>query len=322
MAHSRSRARRLVGDIKWRVVDRWPYAVLKPIAQRRRDRYRAELARLPSVPTARAAVDAEVHMLCGAAHVDMGIWASWSLLRFFRNPVLYVHSDGTLAERDLGQWRDVIPGAVLVPSTEADDMFAAEYADDFPTLARWRSRYWCARQVIDYHLFGQAEAFLGMDSDVLCFRRPREVEDALGRQPPAFRWNRDLGDYYSAEREVLASVTGLPVPAALNGGFLVYPRFSAEDFAFLDATLLNLESASIDIFHWAMAQTLFAICAARNAQSAPLPAPYDVRFGRAPADLVARHYVGLWNVRPKYFLEGVPRLVSELTRTSPASKAA
>jgi hypothetical protein len=317
----KGRARRILGDLKWRLVDRWPYAILKPFANRRRERYRRQLDRLPPIRSSDAPVDLEVHMFCGKEHIDMGIWASWSVMRFFENPVLYVHSDGTLGDAEFEQWRGIVPGAVLVSSSEADEKFAAELAGDFPTLSRWRDGYWSARQVIDFHLFGDAHSFLGLDSDVLCFRRPREVEEHLREHRPGFRWNRDLHDFYSADRALLESVAGLAIPAAFNCGFLLSPRLTRDDFAFLDETLEALDSASIDVFHWAMGQTLYAICAARDADSAPLPSTYDVRFGRGPSELVARHYVGLWNVRPKYFLEGVPRLVSELENGSARARA-
>ncbi len=309
-------ARRLLGDVKCRVVDRWPYALLKPYAQWRRDRCRPRIETLPAVSAAEDAGEIEIHMLCGLAQADMGIWASWSIMRFLPNALLYVHSDGTLTADDFQQWQSIVPSSILITSAETDERFMTELGRDLPALARWRDGYWSARQVIDFHLFGRASAFVGMDSDVLCFEPPREVEECMRQDRPAFRWTRDLRDYYSADRRLLESVTGLAIPPGLNCGFLVCPRFTRDDFEVMDRTLRALDRASIDVFHWAMGQTLYAICAAHDERSAPLPPAYDVRVGKLPRDVVTRHYVSLWNVRPKYFIEGVPRLLKDLDATA------
>lgn len=306
-----ARARRAAGGLKCRVVDRWPYAVLKPVANRRRARYRQELVRLPPVPTGEGPPDIELHMFCGRAQVDMGMWASWSIMRFFTRPVLYVHSDGTLTEEDFAPWRAIAPEAILIDAAQADAVFSSQLADAFPQLARWRAGYWSARQVIDFHLFGAAGAVVGMDSDVLCFQRPREVAEAFAARPAVFRWTRDLRDYYSADRRRLESLCGLSVPPALNCGFLCAPRLGRADFEWLEEVLTTLSAASVDVLHWAMGQTLYALLAARRPGSGPLPAGYDVTKGRTRRTVVTRHYVSLWDVRPKYFIEGVPRLVRE-----------
>lgn len=302
--------RKFLGDIKYRVVDRWPYAILRAYGNRRREHYRSETSRLPPLPVSDGRTDIEIHMLCGQAQVDMGIWASWSFMRFCPGSRLYVHSDGTLTPELFAQWQRIVPGSVLITDSEADEKFMSELGQSFPTLAKWRSDYWCAQQVIDYHLFGEAKSLVGMDSDILCFRRPREIEDVV-REGQAFRWGRDLGDHYSVHRRFLESVIGLQAPEALNGGFLACPRFSVDDFAFLERTLKALAFASVDVCNWAMAQTLLAAVAARFAAAGPLPSSYDVTLGRTKADVVTRHYVGVWSVRPRFFVEGVPRLLRE-----------
>ena len=251
-------------------------------------------------------------MYCGQAQLDMGIWASWSLMRFYQHSRLYVHSDGTLSPDVFAQWQKIVPDSVLITHSEADDKFTSELGQTFPTLAKWRSSFLYAQKVIDFHLFGHAASLVGMDSDILFFRQPREIEDDLREDRQSFRWGRDLGDHYSVHRRFLESVTGLPVPEALNSGFLLSRRFTVQDFAFLDRTLKALESASVDIFHWAMEQTLFAAIAARFEAAGPLPSCYDVTLGRTGPDVVTRHYVGVWSVRPRFFMEGVPRLLREL----------
>ena len=157
-------------------------------------------------------------MYCGAAQLDMGICASWSLMRFCDGARLYVHSDGTLSPDVFVRWQKVVPEAILISHAAADEKFMSELGEVFPALAKWRSGYWSARQVVDFHLFGSATTLVTVDSDVLCFRRPREIEDCCGGNGQAFRWNRDLSDHYSADRRLLESVTGLAVPEALNCG--------------------------------------------------------------------------------------------------------
>ena len=308
----KARARRFLGAVKFRVVDRWPYAILRSYGGRRRERWRSEILGLPPLPSSDGPHDMEIHMYCGAAQLDMGICASWSLMRFCDGARLYVHSDGTLSPDVFVRWQKVVPEAILISHAAADEKFMSELGEVFPALAKWRSGYWSARQVVDFHLFGSATTLVTVDSDVLCFRRPREIEDCCGGNGQAFRWNRNLSDHYSADRRLLESVTGLAVPEALNSGLLRMSSLHDRGLCVLGSHARGARGRVGRHISLGDGQTLYAAVAARYGYGEPFPSTYDVTLGRTRADVVTRHYVGLWSVRPRYFTEGVPRLLGEL----------
>jgi len=307
----KSKIRQSVGMLKYKVLDCWPYKFKEIRAAKLREQLRQRAIKLPQVATV-THPKVEIHMLCGEKQLDMGIWASWSLLRFFNNAVLYVHSDGTL-EEDVGAWREVVPGMVLVSKAESNERAATEISSRYPLLYKWRCRDWCGPQVVDSHLFGESDRLIVMDADVLCFRKPVELRDSLSLEKRVYRWNRDVRSCYSASIDVLNSITGLKLPDAFNAGFQLTPRFGSEEFEHLERMIgLLQDDGRVDINHLWSSQTYCAMCAARWPDSQALPDSYAVTFGWTPDDAVVRHYVGVPRVRPRYFVEGIPKLLRDL----------
>lgn len=306
---SKSRLRRTIGMLKYKVLDCWPYKFKQMRAAKLRERFRPRAFELPQIP-APDSVKVEIHMLCGKKQLDMGVWASWSILRFMSNAILYVHSDGTLQDEDYQRWRQVIPNALFISKNEADIVVKSRIASSYPRIYNWRCNNWCGGQVIDIHLFGQSDRLISMDSDVLCFKEPIELLKAVSNNCAVFRWNKDLRTAYSQEIEVLNAVTGIVLPESLNAGFLLAPRFDDSFWEHLEKALAVLENDSrVYPQHFWSAQTYYAICAARCPQAQALPDSYAVTLGRTSDDTVVRHYVGIPLIRHRYFTEGIPRLL-------------
>jgi hypothetical protein len=306
--------KKMVGKLKYKVLECWPYALKQHKASKLREQFRPMVFELPAIHSTEPP-EAEIHMLCGKEQLDMGIWASWSLLRYLENAVLYVHSDGTLDERDMDLWRKIIASVVIVSKHEADVRAESAISEKYALLYAWRYNNWASAQLIDVHLFGKSARLIVMDSDVLCFKDPIELRYQLTVSEPAFHWNRDARSCYSASIGVLNSITGLKFPEALNAGFLLTPRFEKADFDYLERmiTLINTKS-DVDVTHFWSCQTYYAMCAARFPGSRPLPDSYAVTLGRTSGNTVVRHYVGIPRVRPRYFTEGIPNLLADLAK--------
>jgi hypothetical protein len=306
----KSRLRLFAGRVKFRVLDCWPYKFKERRAAKLRDKFRPMAFKLPPIPAPRYP-EVEIHMLCGKTQMDMGIWASWSILRFLENALLYVHSDGTL--EDIAAWRKVVPGMVLVSKTESDEKVAKEISSRYPLLYRWRCQNTTSPQVVDVHLFGKSDRLIVMDSDVLCFRKPVELQDSLALDEPVYRWNRDDRTCYSEDIDVLNSITGLKLPEAFNAGFQLTPRFAGKEFEHLEQMIRLLQAdGRVDIKHFWSSQTYCAMCAARCPESRALSDNYTVTFGQISDDAIIRHYVSIPRIRPRYFTEGVPKLLKDL----------
>lgn len=314
--HRLYRFRRKLGRWKSLIIDQWPYRHRMRRAQALRLRYRPLLRELTPLRTHARAVY-EIHMLCGKRDLDMGIWASWSLMRFLDGEArLVVHSDGTLSEPDVELWRAIVGHLVIIPREERNRVVSAGISSLAPKLHAWRCTNWASTQLVDSHFFGEASRMILMDSDVLVFSRPAEVLAAATAAEPVITWCNDLRDAYSASRELIKAVTGVMIPPRLCAGFMVTPRFGPDDFQTIESAMSAMAAdGRISLNHFWSCQTYYALAAARRTAK-PLPPPYSNSDGATAAEMPLRHYVGIPKVRHRYFTEGLTSLVGELHRAS------
>ena len=171
--------RKKLGAIKCVVLDQWPYRGRVKSIPKVREQYRPLLDQLPPLPPFREN-RFELHMLCGHRDTDMGIWASWSIMRFLDGQSrLYVHSDGTLTDEDASRWRKIIGEVVVIDRKESDATVERALSTNTTHLYPWRCSNWASAQLVDIHFFGEAPSMLILDSDVLTFSKPQEVINAL-----------------------------------------------------------------------------------------------------------------------------------------------
>ena len=309
--------RKKLGAIKCVVFDQWPYRGKVRSIPRFREQYRSLLGRLPPLPPFREN-RYELHMLCGHRDTDMGIWASWSIMRFLDGQArLYVHSDGTLTNEDADHWRKILGEVIVIDRKESDATVEKALATITTHLYPWRCSNWASAQLVDIHFFGEAPTMLILDSDVLTFSKPQEVIDALDTLPPRFGWCEDLRDAYSATPEILHEITGTHVLPRLCAGFLVCPRLGIEDFVMLDEQMRKIDSdPRVDVGHFWSCQTYYALVASRFAGSKQFSDLYSNTDSRTSNQQVLRHFVGVPKVRFRYFTEGLPRIAARITGLS------
>ncbi len=301
--------RKNLGPLKCKLLDEWPYRGKVRSIPGMRARFKPLLAKLAPLPPFKENIY-EIHMLCGTRDADMGIWASWSIMRFLNGcSRLYVHSDGTLTSEDEAAWRKII-GEVIVIRREQSDAKAGEMLGaETKHLYHWRNTNWASIQLVDAHLFGDAPNLLIMDSDVLTFSKPDEVIKALTSRSPKVVWCRDLLNAYSASPEILREVTGVTVVERLCAGFLVTPRFKIADFLEIDRHMSAIDKdPRTEVNHFWSCQTYYALIAAGYPDSGELPEQYSNIASKTPASQVLRHFVGVPRVRFRYFTEGLPKL--------------
>lgn len=308
--------RKSLGKAKCTILDEWPYRREVRRMGLYREQMRSKLYSLPSIPQ-RSGEKIEIHMLCGKRDLDMGIWASWSLFRFLEGKgQLFIHSDGSLCEADLELWREKIAGLSLIGRRQSKEAVAELLSSRAPILYEWAQNNLPGIQLIDTHLFGEEEVFLILDSDVLCFKKPQVLLDRLQDSTPPFAWCRDLCDAYSCSSDLINEVTGVRVPPRVNHGVFVNPRLGFEDFMWLERKLEMIKSdGRIDLNHFWSSQTYVALIAGMKGNSCALPDEYSVRSRRGCKADVLRHYVGVPRIRYRYFKEGLPRIIADLTES-------
>lgn len=273
-----------------------------------RARQEAALRSLPPMPAAPRHPKIEVHMLSDHRQADMGMWASWSLLRFMPEARLCVHSDGALTETDCSRWACLLPGTRFVSRGEAEARCERLLRPRFLLLHEWRKVHVLALKLVDAHLLAEAERVLIMDTDVLCFRPPTALQQAMANGDSA-AWIRDMHHAYIALLKVLEQVLGVSVPLGVNTGLWTAPRAKSQDFETMSWVLERWRGDErCDWSHMWAEQTMVACWFACGLDAQPLPMTYAVTPGRLSLEQVVRHYVGSRAIRPRFFTEGVPRL--------------
>ena len=306
-----SQLKKTLGKWKCKLFDEWPY--LRRVKQMPEVRRRL-VAKLDGIPTIYSPnpIKYEIHMLCGHRDYDMGIWASWSLMRFMDGAgKLYVHSDGSLTEEDIKMWKKVIDSLVVIPRDEADAKVASEYREDTKHLYDWRCNYGTSPQLVDSHLYGEAPGIIVMDSDVLVFSKPKELLDSAVESEVKFVWCHDVRNAYSTTPELMKEVTGITLPDRFNCGMLVTPRLTRENHLKLDEIMEQIhQDGRIDLRRYWACQTYYALLSTDVPGSKALPKSYATTMGATAKDAVLRHYVGAPSIRFRYFTEGVPRVLA------------
>lgn len=270
---------------------------------------------LPQLAAADPIPRLEVHMMCGNRQATMGLWSSWSALRFFPGARLIVHSDGSLSNQSVAAWQRMAPGTRIVSREENLAAMQCRFAA-FPRLRDWSRNYHFGLKIGGVYSTAEADVLLEIDSDTLTLRKPEELLKFLGNPGKRLAWNEDLKSCYACPEDVLRDNLGAAIgvlPERLNAGYMMVRKLDDTDWAFLETSLEKLSrDPRVDVLRFWMHQTLWALLASRMGSAAgPLPPTYAVHDGPTRAGAVMRHYVGTPGVRPRFFTEGLPTLIKE-----------
>ena len=311
----RSRLRIALGSLKWKLIERWGL-YYRRFAERVRSRQRPAIEKLPTLSWSGNA-DVDVCMLCGHKQLDMGIAASWSLLRFTPDWRLIVFSDGTLRQEDEKMWRSIVPSLQVWHRHEVGAL-VEQRVSDYPLLQELWSHNCYSSQLLDAHLVGSSSRLLLMDTDVLCLRYPAELMERLRSDHPQIAWNGGRMNGYCAPKHNLDACLGCPLPDYVNAGLLVTPRFASLHFSVMERILAPISAAMNDpgwMSHALLAQTVYAAMV-------PLCFPSSSIFSRdyavcnffAKNPAVMRHYTSPPGIRARFFTEGIPELLRQGAR--------
>jgi hypothetical protein len=120
-------------------------------------------------------------MLSGG-DVSLYVVAIKSLLRFFADIAVVVHSDGTLDGKDAREIVRHVPGCRLVDPTAADERAPKSLS---PGLVSWRQHDASFRRLMDTALWSHTPKRIILDADMLVVSRPHElIRWAQHDEPP------------------------------------------------------------------------------------------------------------------------------------------
>jgi hypothetical protein len=270
--------------------------------------------RLPALPPRPAMPVFEVHCVSGEKQMPMTGWCCWSLMRFMPDAQLVLHDDGSLTEASRDEMQRIVPGMRLVGREErAEAMRAAPGVG--PNILHWVETYHLGfKHTVQFT--ARAPRILEIDSDLLTYLDPVSLRGHASAPEPTSAWNRDIHYNYAYPEplfeEILGDLIG-PLPERLNGGLVLLDLYTAEEWQRLEEILSRLHAdPRTDPLRFWMQQTLHAlIVSRRQGAKLVLPAEYDIYHGPSRPQSVVRHFVGSPRTRPRFFTEGIPRLISE-----------
>ena len=125
--------------------------------------------------------DFSMHMLTCRRDIVNTIW---SLASFYHVSDiignLYIHDDGSLRQEDRQIINKLFPSATIIHPQEAWDRFS-EQLISYPAIREFRSELCLPliKKIIDSYFVSTSKMRLIIDSDLLWFNNPKEIEDAV-----------------------------------------------------------------------------------------------------------------------------------------------
>jgi hypothetical protein len=256
--------------------------------------------RLPALDRPATSPDLSVHML--VSHHDL-LLLFCSLATYYRVITivgqLYIHNDGSLTARDRRRIKKYLPYARIV---EPNDVFEKypEILARYPVWKSFRMRFahvWSFKKIIDPYIVAPGSLRLIIDSDMLWFQAPVELETSIaagGSQAYMMANGRSIS---------LKKTDGSMIDEQfswLNAGIILYQRDQFDVGRF--SSLLEQVEATPENLHF-VDQVGHAYCL-KNVQ--PLPeAHYHIK-GKIHAETMVRHYTS--PNRSMFYIDGVRRL--------------
>jgi hypothetical protein len=164
----------------------------------------------------------QVWFLSGRAHWYQTVFCAWTFQRWSRFRVVpVILDDGSFDEEVQAKFARIFPDYLLYRRDDCNRKFAQEFpAMRYPMIHAVRKRQVLFRKLTK--VFGRADEwrFL-MDSDMLFFSEPREIDDLLEQGREIFV-QRDCWESYGYSRALLERLAGRPLPEAVNIGIVQY----------------------------------------------------------------------------------------------------
>lgn len=248
--------------------------------------------------------DLSVHMLVG--HRD-SLAALWALLSWYSTSQeigrLYLHDDGSLTAKDRQRFERLMPHVQWIQSTDVLRHLALAPAHD--RLKKIRShvdQFVLIRKLIDPYIISDRPLRLIIDSDVLWFRRPIEIDTAIQQGCSQSYMMTNL----SPSRVYFTDGTALDdAPALYNSGIVAYHRdhFNLDRlYAFCE----KIDYADPRNGHF-IEQAGYGVCLDHPAG---LPVErYHIK-GVVTEQTIVKHYTS--PRRPLLYTEGLPLLRAQL----------
>lgn len=238
-----------------------------------------------------------MHILCRHGSVVRFLWAMSSFYAVSEVVgSLTIHNDGTLEADEIALIKKLLPHARIIRKEDLEDEAKKTFANYPLILKFFQGGSWQARKLLHPYLSSTRPFMMQYESDILWFRTPLFVAEALKNdfQKPITTRNNEPCPVPFLDGTQLD-----PHLSMMNSGFMLYHKM---DFN-LDRLEAYFAKAGMSKNHF-IEQGGYA---SAFGDYEPLPEEKFTIKGTNEEDAVMRHYTG--PVRGKYFIRGIPYLV-------------
>lgn len=266
----------------------------------------------------------DLHILLCARDVINGTWALRSFLRYSElRPRLVIHDDGSLKPPDLQTLQAHFPEAQIIPFDQANKDMAQALAN-YPNAFRYRlTEYsWPAIKLLDFAHYSQDRPFMVLDADVLFYKKPDEIVQAIAQGKGFFM--SDWQDAYTWPVDRWPAVLNVEGISKVNVGLFYLPDGKRYDLDFVEQSLAAYyKRHPCPNVVWLEQTVWAALFSTLGNTMQRLPETYQISKTRAlQPDTNCHHYVNDSHLaRLDFSGEGIPHLIRNGFLNSPINHA-
>ena len=246
--------------------------------------------------------DLSMHILTSHKDMKMMLWSLASFYKVFKNPgQLYIHSDGSVTSQDREMLKKFLPTASVVDSNN----FARDFGnqlDQHQTIKKFRTeyqQYFLLKKLIDPYLVSDKQYHLIIDTDLLWYKTPAEIETAINQGCiKSLMMPSPIPTYVYFKDGRLAENLAMK-----NSGIVLYAKknFNLNKLA---EYLTKIDTANLENNHF-IEQAGYAYCLDSLED---LPKDTYIIKESVTANTIMRHYTS--PRRPLFYIEGLEKFKS------------
>lgn len=247
--------------------------------------------------------DLSVHVLTCHWDFKMFFWSLASYYQAFKTiGQLYIHNDGTLNTQEVSLIKKKFPSAIVLDARTFANVFA-DQLNHYPVFKNIRARhfnFFSFKKIIDPYLASDKKMCLIFDTDILWFKMPVELEQAINNGcQDSYMQKNNPHHFLKNGDEIDKQITGF------NAGIILYARHNF-DTEKLTAFFTKLNENNRQELHFAD-QVGHVKCLKKLKAL-----PENKYVIRPPMDenILVKHYTA--PRRPLFYLEGIKILKDKI----------
>lgn len=246
-----------------------------------------------------------VHLLVSSKTWHAGVLAAISF-EFFtqRRWNLFFHEDGSVDEPARKKIERVLPGVHFISRTDSENVMK-QRLQAYPNCQALRQSHNLFLKFFDLPAFAPGTRMILLDSDVIFFKKPKEILNWVDSRSQECWYNEDTKEKYCIPRYEIEPLLRIKLWSKFNSGLILIPLAAislplAEDFL----RIFKTKAHHPQFFE----QTLYALMASVWNQGGALPRTYEISWGLLrKRKSICRHYVGAFK-HDLLYIEGVMTL--------------